>query len=93
MDRRESRSRRRGSPAATDVCKGQREFGADKSTNLIASSLDDSTRFVWNNSEATKTLNVNTDGVYSVLATNKFNCSKRSDDISFASLLYTSSSP
>jgi hypothetical protein len=63
---------------------GLREFCADKSTNLIANSLDDSTRFVWNNSEATKTLNVNTEGVYSVLATNKFNCSKRSDEISIA---------
>jgi hypothetical protein len=63
---------------------GLREFCADKSTNLIANSPDDSTRFVWNNSEATKTLNVNTEGVYSVLATNKFNCSKRSDEISIA---------
>jgi hypothetical protein len=63
---------------------GLSEFCADKSTNLIANSPDDSTRFVWNNSEATKTLNVNTEGVYSVLATNKFNCSKRSDAISIA---------
>jgi hypothetical protein len=60
---------------------GLREFCADKSTNLIANSPDDSTKFVWNNSEATKMLTVNTGGLYSVSATNKFDCSKRSDEV------------
>jgi hypothetical protein len=63
---------------------GLREFCADKSTNLIANSPDDSTRFVWNNNEATKTLTVNTEGAYSVLATNKFDCTKKSDEVMIA---------
>lgn len=61
---------------------GSTEFCADQSANLIATTADDSTRYVWNTNDATRILTVTNAGLYSVTATNKFNCSKRSDDVS-----------
>lgn len=61
---------------------GSAEFCADQSANLIAVSADASTTFVWNTNDATRILNVTNAGTYSVLATNRFNCSKKSDDVS-----------
>lgn len=65
---------------------GSREFCADQSTNLIAASseADSTTRFVWSTNDSTKVLRVSTTGSYSVLAVNRFDCAKRSDDIAIS---------